>query len=560
MAEQTPEPTETPPAPQDATGTEDIETKPADAAPADETAADETATDETAGDETPTDETAGDDAEAVDDGLPANVVTIEEAGPCKKNITIEVSRERINAKFDEIFGELHTSAQVPGFRIGHAPRRLLEKRFGKAAAEDVRNALVSESLGAAAKEHKLGILGDPDIKLDEIEIPESGALTFSVEMEVAPEFDLPDYKGIAITEPPSEATQERQDQALREILARRGTMVPTDDPAIIGDLVIGELKLTGDGIDEKRENVEFRVGPGAIEGIPVPDLGEKLTDAAVGKDVSFEATVPDTHENEDWRGKNATVTLSIKEVKRLEIPELTDELATQYGLESAEQFKEHLKEDLTARLAQARQQSLREQVRRFLLDNAKVDLPAGVTERHTANVVRRRYVDLLYRGVARDQIDQNMELLEAQAGEEAKNELQLSFVLAKVVEAEGITVEEGEVNARIATMARQYNRRPERLRHEMEGQGTLDQVKIQLGEEKAIDKLLEMAEMTAAPPQPEVPAAKAPAKSADKKSKPKADAKKAPAKKASAKKTSAKKKTPAKAADKGNKADAPEKK
>jgi len=532
-ANETTPPSQSPPA------TEEAGAKPAEAATADgATPAVEAAADEATPDEAPADEATDDEGKAVDDGLPANVVTIASEGPCKKTVTIEVPRERIDAKFNEIFGELHTSAQVPGFRIGHAPRRLLEKRFGKAAAEDVRNALVSESLAGAAEEHQLEILGAPAIKLDEIELPDSGPLTFSVEMEVAPEFALPEYKGIAIAEPPAEATQEQQDQALREVLASRGTMVPTDEPAIIGDLVVTGVKLAGEGIDQTRENVEYRVGPGAIEGVPVPDLGEKLTDAAVGKEISFEATVSETHDNEDWRGKAVTVTLNIQEVKRLEIPELTDELAGQYGMDTADQFTDAVKARLSERLAQARQQSLRSQVQRFLLENSEIDLPDGATTRHTASVLRRRYVDLLYRGVPRDQIDQNMELLEAQAGEEAREEMKLSFILSKVSEAEEITVEEGEINARIATMARQYGRRPERLRHEMENQGTLDQVEIQLREQKAIDKLLELAEITPAPPVPAGAPAKIGAQSADKKS---GKGKGAPsAKKKSAKKKSAK--------------------
>ncbi len=471
--------------------------------------AEETPKDADAPEETP--ETVEETPETVEetpgDGLPANTVTIEDSGEAKKKVTIEVDRKRIQAKFDEIFGELRTSAQVPGFRVGHAPRRLMEKRFGKEASSDVRNGLISESLAAAIEEKELNILGEPDIKLDEIELPEEGNFVFDVVVEVVPEFSIPDYKAIPVTEPPTEATPERTAEATKRILANRGSMSPTDEPAETQDLVVVDVKVTGEGIDETRENAEYRVGPAAIEGVPLETLGDELTGKTVGDTVSLEATAPDTHPNEDWQGKAVTVELTVKEVKRLEIPELTDELAAEFGLENAEQFNELVKQNLETQMQEEKHRSMREQVRKYLLDNTELELPEGATARHTANLLRRRYIELMQMGVPRDSIDQNLEMLETQAGERAKTELKLSFILSEVAEAEEVAVDEGEVNSRIAQMAASYGRRPERLRSEMESQGTLDEVETTIREQKAIDKLLETAIIT--------PAADAPAKSAD---------------------------------------------
>ncbi len=434
------------------------------------------------------------DAQA--DTLPANTVTIEDAGPAAKKITIEIDRARIDAKFDEIFGDLRHSAQVPGFRVGHAPRRLLEKRFGKEAAEDVRNQLVADALGKVDEDSDLRIIGEPDIKLDEIELPDEGNLVFSVQVEVAPEFDLPDYKGIPVTEPSVEVTDERVAETTRNILSARGTLKPTDEPAAADDQVVADVTLTGEGIDETDENVEYQVAPAAFRGVPLEDLGEKLTGAKAGSTVTLTATVPEGHENEDWRGKEVTVTFDVKDVKRLEVPELTDELAREFGMDSAEQFGEFVTERLAAQLESERQQSMRRQVSQYLLDHATFDLPEGLAARQTARVLQRRYVDLLYRGVPREQIDQNLELLEARAGEEAAGELKLAFILDRIAQAEDVSVDDAEVNARIAEMAVRQGRRPERLRSEMTNEGSLGELETRIREQKAIDKLLEMAEIT----------------------------------------------------------------
>jgi len=460
------------------------------------------------------------------DGLPANKVTIEDAGPASKKITIEIDRARIDGKFDEIFGDLRKNAQVPGFRVGHAPRRLLEKRFGKEAAEDVRNGLVADALGKVAEDTEMRILGEPDIKLEEIELPEEGNLVFSVEVEVSPEFDLPDYKGIKVTEPSIEVSEERVAETTQNILSARGVLKPTDEPAAEGDQLVADVALAGEGIDQKQENVEYQVAPAAFMGVAMEDLGEKLAGATAGSTVEVAATVPDAHENEDWRGKAVTVTFDIKEVKRLEVPELTDELAKEFGMDSAEAFGEFVKERLAVQLESERQQSMQQQVSQYLLDNTKIDLPEGVAARQAARVLQRRYVDLLYRGVPREQIDQNLELLQARASEEAAEELKLAFILDRIAEEVDVTVDEGEVNARIADMAVRQGRRPERLRSEMANEGNLDELETRIREQKTVDKLLAMAEMT-----PEAQGAEAERKT-EPKAKPKTKAEAKPKKKA----------------------------
>jgi trigger factor len=448
--------------------------------------------------------------EAPVDNLPPNTVTIEDAGDATKKITIEVSRERIDAKYNEIFGELRTSAQVPGFRMGHAPRRLLEKRFSKEVGQDVRNAVVSEALGKAVEANDLKILGEPDIKMDELVLPESGNFTFSITVEVKPEFDLPEYAGIEVSKPAAEVTDERIDQALKMFLSHRGTVAPTTEGAEEDDTIVADVKLTGEGIGTRKiEAQELQVGPAALEGIPLENLGEKLAGAKAGETVTVEATVPETHAEEAWRGKTAKFELAIQEVKRMEVPELTDELAGDFGFENVAGFRDYVRGSLEQRMAAESQQTMRDQVCKYLLDNTKVELPAGVAARNTVNALRRRYVDLLQRGVPREQIDQNLELLQAQAGEQAQVELKLSFVLEKIAEKEEITVEEGEINSRIAQMAAQYGRRPERLRSEMTSEGTLDQVGVQIREQKALDKLLEMAKVTDAAPEAAEEAGKA---------------------------------------------------
>jgi trigger factor len=146
---------------------------------------------------------------------------------------------------------------------------------------------------------------------------------------------------------------------------------------------------------------------------------------------------------------------------------------------------------------------MRQQIQEYLLENAQFELPEGVVKRHTASVLQRQYVDLLYGGVPREKIDENITRLQAAAGEEAQRQLKLQFILGKIADEKDVQANEGEVNARIAAMAQQYNRRPERLRQELDAEGQLGQVRSSIVEQKVLDELLANADITEAAPDQE---------------------------------------------------------
>ncbi|MGC9453691.1 MAG: trigger factor [Phycisphaerae bacterium] len=437
------------------------------------------------------------DDQAQQDALPENRVDVEDAGTLKKKVTVTIPRARIDAKMDEMFGELREQAQIPGFRVGHAPRRLIEKRFGKEVGEDVRNALVGESIGDAIEKAELKTLGEPDIDLDKIELPESGDMSFSFEVEVAPEFELPELKSVPVEKPAMEVTDERVDEYLNQMVQSQASYQAADEPAEKGDAVTVDAAISGEGLETvTREDVELRVAAGQVEGIPLLNLPDELEGKSAGDTVEVTATVPDAHPNEDWQGKEVTIELTVKQVRKRSLPEINDEFAISMGFDSLKELREFMARQMEHRLENEVQRNMRDQVCQYLLDNTDFEVPEGVAKRHSAHVLQRRYVDLLYQGVPREQIDENLAQLQAEATRQAERDLKLSFILSKVAEQEGIEVDEAEVNARIAQMAASYGRRPERLRQELESEGNLQQVYENLQEEKALDKLLDEATVT----------------------------------------------------------------
>ncbi|MBS3820482.1 MAG: trigger factor [Phycisphaerae bacterium] len=440
-------------------------------------------------------------AEGGSDELPENKVNVEDSGTLKKKITVTVPRERIDAKMDEMFGELSTSAQVPGFRVGRAPRRLLEKRFGKDVREDVRNALIGESIGTAIEQADLTTMGEPDMNLDEVELPDSGEMSFDFEVEIQPEFDLPKTEGIEVNRDIFEVDSDRVDEYIDNIREGQARYEKTDEPTEEGDAIVARATITGEGIEHEVPQANLRIAASMLEGIPLPDLGETLKGKTTGDEVTISKTVSDSHSNEDWQGKDVEIQLEITEVNRRIIPELNDAFAEQSGFDSVEELREFVASRLKARVDTEIQRSLRDQVCAYLIENTQFDLPAGVVSRHTQRLVQRRFVELLQRGVPRERIEENLAELQAAAEEEATANLKLSFILGKIADEEDIEVSDAEINSRVAQMAAQYGRRPERLRQELTADGSLEQVAISIREEKALDKLLEDARITEVKPE-----------------------------------------------------------
>lgn len=477
--------------------------------------------------EAPAGEEAAEAAEKKDD-LPEYAFETEDVGKLKKRVTITVPPERVEAKRNEMFGQLSDSAQVPGFRIGRAPRRLLEKRFGREVREDVRNALVGESLGQVEDKTQLKAIGEPDLKLDEIELPDSGPMVYSFEIEVVPEFDLPELEGIPVEKHTIEINEERIDQSLEEWRLGFAKYEAADDAAAANDTVAARVRITGEDIEPvQRDGQVLRVAQGQVEGLPLMDLGTELAGKKSGETATLTVDVPQAHPNEAWRGKKLTVELTVNEVRKRVLPELTDEFARSHGLESVKDLRETVGKSLTARVEQESLRLLRNQVRQYLLDQVELDVPAGAAERHTTSVLQRRYVDLLQQGVPRERIDESLTELQAAAGEQALRQLKLEFILSKIAEEKEFTVSDEEVNSRVTEMARQADRRPERLRQELDADGSLALVETMLRDEKVLDFLLDKAKIAEPAPEKAKPQ-KEPAKAKKKAKKKSAKAKARP--------------------------------
>jgi len=449
-----------------------------------------------------------------------NTVTIEEAGPCKKKVIVEIPEEAIKNATDEQYNTLRKEAMVPGFRKGRAPRRLLEKRFGKETTEQVKLKLLADASDAAVKDNELDVLREPDIDFENIELPATGTLKFDFEIEVRPEFDLPELDGIPVEKRKLKVTNEQIDRETEQLQKWSGIWIPRQDGVVeLEDQIMADATLKADDAEEqeKLDNIEIYVRKnGFVGAIPVEKLDELLAGAKAGDTKETSVEVPKTYFREEYRGKKVDIRITIKDIKRLEPAALDENFLKKFGVKDENELHEKIRDTLQSRLEQQVRTEMTEQIYTYLLDNTDFDLPVDVVADHSTTLLQRQYSNLLMRGLSREQIEEQMEQLKAGSEQQAKQQLKTFFIMDKIADKLEVDVSEEEINGHIARLAIQQGQRPERMREQMVREGSLTQFRLQVREDKCIAKLLESAKIS------EIEPAKA-AKKAAKKTTKKAD-------------------------------------
>jgi len=430
-------------------------------------------------------------------------VTVEDVAACKKRLSITIPREEIEQKFNERFNELEREALVPGFRPGRAPRRLIEKRFRDAVAEEVRAKLVSEGFEKAIDEQKLDVIGEPEIDPEKIELPDEGAMTFSIDLEVRPQFDLPaDYSAIAVdqVERP-QVTDETVARGLDRLRKQHGRIYPLPEggEARENDLVSCGLTIqAGDVMVVDHQNVRLPVAAIAIEGIRLNNLPDLLKGAKAGDVRTAAITIGDDADNEDVRGKAAELRVKVDTIARVALPDDAALLAA-VDYEDMDSLRASLRRQQEAQSDNAFRRAQETAVQDWLLAAVPFDLPEDLAKRHANRLLQRQLVDLQYRGIPVEEIEKRMADIRGASTERAARDLKLHFILDAIAKKEKIEATDAEVDARLRFIAVQYGRKEDRVREEMAAEGTLDSLRGQILEDKVLRMLLEKPAAKAEP-------------------------------------------------------------
>ena len=401
-------------------------------------------------------------------------------------LTVEVDEEEIRRAEDDTFRRLTREARVPGFRPGKAPRRLLEARLGpKVIREEVLRDMLPRLYADAVLETSLDVIAPPEIDVTAGE--ESGPVAFDAVVAVRPKVSILGYQGLEVTLPaldPSDADVDAQVDRLREQFAE---LKVVDRPAADGDLVTIDIHGSRDGAVAEgltADDLVYEVGTGGI----VEEADARLRGASAGGSFEIDA--------EDAPGGPAHLEITVKQVREKILPVVDDAFAS-----DASEFDTiaELRDDLRTRLA-----TMRRLQARFVLRERAVEALAGlVTEEPPAVLVaaetERLVGDFVHR-LSHQQatVDEYLEAT-GQSGEEVLGELEAQAVLQvkadlalrALAEAEGLDVDESDVDDEIVRIAEQEKQSPARVREVLEQEGRMAGLRSQLRSAKALTWLVE---------------------------------------------------------------------
>jgi trigger factor len=468
-------------------------------------ASDDTATGERLDDELEATSAEESDEESSAEEAPEKLnlsVLISQPSACQRHITVTIPRTDIDRYFDKAFSELMTTAAVPGFRPGRVPRKLVEARFRKDAADQVKGSLLMDSIAQLTDEHELSAISEPDLDAKVIEVPETGPMTYEFDLEVRPEFDLPEWRGLKIERPVRDFTEEDVHKQLQNLLTRHGRLIPHDGPAHSGDYVVVNLTFRdGEQVLSSGTEEVIRIRPvlsfrdGKIEAF------DKLMEGAVGGETrSGTVRLSQDAPNERLRGKEVTAEFEVLEVKKLELPELTpaflDELG---GFESDDELRESIRQSLERRLTYHQQQRAREQVLAALTVAADWELPPDLLRRQSRRELERQVMELRRSGFNDDEIRAHANELRQNSQKSTARALKEHFILERLAEEQGIEESEEDFIHEIALIASQSGESPRRVRAQIEKRGMMDVLRNQIIERKTIELVLSHAEFKDVP-------------------------------------------------------------
>ena len=441
------------------------------------------------------------DSDRVDDDVEASEplkldVSVESPSACERHVTVKICREDIDRYYDEAFNEMMPSATVPGFRAGRAPRKLVESRFRKEVGDQIKGSLLMDSLEQVSEEQSFTAISEPEFDADAIEIPDDGPMTFEFNLEVRPEFDLPEWRGMSIERATKKFSKADVEKRLEQILSQHGKQVPHEGKAKSGDYLTVNITCRHDGEEVARADEQVvRIRPVLSFHDGRLDKFDKLMKGvAEGDTREAEVELTADASNEALRGKKVQVELEVLEVKRLELPELTPEFLAEMGsFESEEALRKAIQSDLERQLEYHQQQQTRQQITQSLIASADWELPPGLLKRQSAREMERAVLELRRSGFGDAEIRAHENELRQNNAASTAVALKEHFILERIAEDEGIDAAAEDFEQEYSLIAMQSGESPRRVRAQLEKRGMTDVLRNQIVERKVIDLVRDKA-------------------------------------------------------------------
>lgn len=425
-------------------------------------------------------------------------VKVESPQSCLREVVVTIPQSEVTRYLKEAFDELVPEAQVPGFRSGRAPRKLVEKQFKDRVVEQVKGSLLMDSLSQVTDSQDFSAISEPDFDYNSIELPEEGDFKYQFTVEVRPEFETPVWKDLTLSKPVEEITDADVQESLERVLARYATVEATDEPAEAGDklLITATFKLDGkevSAMDEERVDLRERL---SFSDAVCHEFGMIMKGVKEGETRAGKVSIAEGAADEQLRGEEVEASFHVVEVMKRELPPLTEEFLDELGdFESEDELRQFVRDSLQRQADYRTQQELRKSVVALLAGSASFELPPELVKRQTMRELERKVLELRRSGFDEDNIRRfvNASKQNAQATTEAA--LREHFILEKIAEEEKLDADPADYDEEVRLIAEQSDMPARRVRARLEKQGQMDALRNQIVERKVVEMIVEAAKV-----------------------------------------------------------------
>jgi trigger factor len=421
--------------------------------------------------------------------------TVEQLSPTRVKINVEVPFDELKPDFDRAYRKIAHQVNIPGFRPGKAPARILEQRLGRGVVlEEVVSGMVSAKYAEIVRAGEVHPLGRPEIEVTEVE--DGDHVAFTAEVDVRPKIEMPAFNELAVSVDDVAVTDAEVDEQLDGLRTRFGTLTTVERPIQQGDFVSLDLSATVDGAevaDLATTDLSYEVGSG--------QLMEGIDDALVGASQGDERTVTAVLAAGEYAGRQAEVTAKIQAVKERELPAADDEFAQ---LASEFDTIDELRADLRTRLGRvkAMQQGAqaRDKILKILLDTTEVPLPAAIVDSEFQSR-KHETLQAFEHSEARlgqwlEQQGHTREQFDTDLRNAAQETVKAQLLLDAIADAEDVSVTDNELSERIMYQAQRQGVSPNDYALQLQEAGELGTVYADVRRGKALAAVLSQATIT----------------------------------------------------------------
>lgn len=420
-------------------------------------------------------------------------VKVDVTSTCERHVVVNIPRAEVERYRQEAFNEVSPKAELPGFRAGKAPRKLVESRFKEQVGEQVKSSLVMDSLQQITEGDYFSAISEPDFDYEAVELPAEGDFKYEFRIEVRPDFDTPKWQGLALDRPTCKLNDKHVDEHLSRTLKRFVAGEAVDGPIEMGDNVTLNATFTLDGktissFDEEDAVVakQLKFGDAVVE-----NFDKLIVGKSEGDEFSTTVTMSEGAAIVDMRGKEVLAQFYIIEAKRIQVDEIGPATLDQLGFDDTDELRAFVRAELERQFEYHQQQALRKQIVDQLTKDANWELPESLVRRQTNRELQRMVLELQRSGFNQQQINSYLNAARLNARESTIHALREHFVLEKIAEDLKVEPSAEDYDKEIQLIAEQNDTSPRRIRARLEKSGQMDAIRNQIIERQVIERIVE---------------------------------------------------------------------